>query len=41
MQEMRRDALARFGNGLETSVSQMSDEEYEDYINRKEWEEDP
>ena len=41
MQEMRRDALARFGNGLETGVSQMSDEEYEDYINRKEWEEDP
>ena len=40
MQNMRIEALARFGNHSGTEVSQMSDDEYEDYINRKECEED-
>ena len=39
MATLRREAFERYGQKQKNSVSNMSDVEYEQYLNQKEWEE--
>ena len=39
MAKLRREAFERYGQKPKNSISSMSDEEYEQYLNKKEWEE--
>jgi hypothetical protein len=39
MATLRKEAFERYGQKQKNSISNMSDEEYEQYLNQKEWEE--
>jgi hypothetical protein len=39
MAALRKEAFERYGQKKNNGISDMSDEEYDHYLNQKEWEE--